>query len=79
MVDLGAPHSGKTALAAQIAKNSEFPFLKICSPENMIGFSEPAKCHAIKKVVVDFMFARETNKGGALAIRNTCTCNAHWA
>ena len=31
----GAPNSGKTALAAQIAKDSGFPFIKVCSPENI--------------------------------------------
>uniref|UniRef100_A0A4W4GFT9 Vesicle-fusing ATPase n=1 Tax=Electrophorus electricus TaxID=8005 RepID=A0A4W4GFT9_ELEEL len=47
----GPPHSGKTALAAQIAEDSQFPFIKICSPDKMIGFSETAKCQAIKKVL----------------------------
>ena len=46
----GPAGSGKTALAAQIAKNSDFPFVKVCSPENMIGFHEAAKCQTIKKV-----------------------------
>jgi vesicle-fusing ATPase len=46
----GPPSCGKTALAAQIAKTSDFPFLKICSPENMVGYHEAAKCQAIKKV-----------------------------
>ncbi|XP_066554791.1 vesicle-fusing ATPase isoform X3 [Amia ocellicauda] len=49
----GPPHSGKTALAAKISEQSEFPFIKICSPEKMIGFSEIAKCQAIKKVFDD--------------------------
>ncbi|KAK2193402.1 hypothetical protein NP493_13g06000 [Ridgeia piscesae] len=49
----GPPNSGKTALAATIAKNSDFPFLKICTPENMIGFHETAKCLAIKKIFDD--------------------------
>ena len=47
----GPPSCGKTALAAQIAKNSDFPFMKICSPENMVGYHEAAKCQAIKKVI----------------------------
>lgn len=46
----GPPHSGKTALAAKISEESNFPFIKICSPDKMIGFSETAKCQAIKKV-----------------------------
>ncbi|XP_056010319.1 vesicle-fusing ATPase-like isoform X2 [Ostrea edulis] len=49
----GPPHSGKTSLAAQIAKNSDFPFIKVISPENMIGFTEPAKCQTIKKMFDD--------------------------
>ena len=44
---------GKTALAASLAKESDFPFIKILTPENMIGFSEGAKCGAIKKVFDD--------------------------
>lgn len=47
---LGPPNSGKTALAVKIAEDSQFPFIKICSPDKMIGFSEIAKCQAIKKV-----------------------------
>ncbi|XP_008579648.1 PREDICTED: vesicle-fusing ATPase [Galeopterus variegatus] len=49
----GPPHSGKTALAAQIAEESNFPFIKICSPDKMIGFSETAKCQAMKKIFDD--------------------------
>uniref|UniRef100_A0A9J7YKF1 Vesicle-fusing ATPase n=1 Tax=Cyprinus carpio carpio TaxID=630221 RepID=A0A9J7YKF1_CYPCA len=46
----GPPHSGKTALAAKISEDSQFPFIKICSPDKMIGHSEISKCQAIKKV-----------------------------
>jgi vesicle-fusing ATPase len=46
----GPPNAGKTALAAQLAKNSDFPFIKICSPDDMVGFSESAKCLQIRKV-----------------------------
>ncbi|KAK2893296.1 vesicle-fusing ATPase isoform X2 [Channa argus] len=49
----GPPHSGKTALAAKIAEESQFPFIKICSPDKMIGHSEISKCQAIKKVFDD--------------------------
>jgi len=49
----GAPNSGKTALAATLAKNSGFPFVKICSPEDMVGYTESAKCLRIKKVFDD--------------------------
>ncbi|XP_014218875.1 vesicle-fusing ATPase 2-like [Copidosoma floridanum] len=49
----GPPNAGKTALAAQIAKNSDFPFVKICAPEDMVGFTESAKCLSIRKIFDD--------------------------
>jgi len=49
----GAPNSGKTAIAATLAKQSGFPFVKVCSPEDMVGFTESAKCVRIKKVFED--------------------------
>lgn len=49
----GPPNAGKTALAAQLAKNSDFPFIKICSPEDMVGFNESSKCLQIRKVFDD--------------------------
>ena len=52
----GPPNAGKTALAAQLAKNSDFPFIKICSPDDMVGFSESAKCLQIRKVIRSVMF-----------------------
>lgn len=52
----GPPNSGKTALAAQIAKNSDFPFVKVCTPEDMVGFTESAKCLSIRKVGMKLIF-----------------------
>lgn len=49
----GAPNSGKTALAAKLAVDSEFPFIKLCSPDDMVGFTETAKCMQIRKVFDD--------------------------
>ncbi|XP_050532726.1 vesicle-fusing ATPase 1-like [Daktulosphaira vitifoliae] len=49
----GPPNSGKTALAAKLAKNSDFPFVKVCSPEDMVGFTENAKCMQIRKIFDD--------------------------
>lgn len=46
----GPPNSGKTALAAQLAKMSDFPFVKVCTPDEMVGFTENAKCLQIRKV-----------------------------
>lgn len=49
----GPPNSGKSALAAKIAKLSDFPFIKVCSPEDMIAYTESAKCLQIRKVFDD--------------------------
>ncbi|KAF8515015.1 P-loop containing nucleoside triphosphate hydrolase protein [Gautieria morchelliformis] len=49
----GPPGSGKTALAATIAKASEFPFIKLISPDSMVGFSESQQVAAISKIFAD--------------------------
>ncbi|KAJ3275890.1 transport between ER and Golgi ATPase protein [Terramyces sp. JEL0728] len=49
----GPVGSGKTALASTIAMSSEFPFIKLISPESMVGFTEQAKMGAISKVFND--------------------------
>ncbi|KAG0570681.1 hypothetical protein KC19_6G180100 [Ceratodon purpureus] len=49
----GPPSTGKTALAATIAIDSGFPFIKIVSAENMIGLQEPTKVSMIAKVFED--------------------------
>jgi vesicle-fusing ATPase len=49
----GPPASGKTALAARIAIDSGFPFIKLISPEDMVGFGEMAKVSHINKVFSD--------------------------
>ncbi|KDQ08889.1 hypothetical protein BOTBODRAFT_37587 [Botryobasidium botryosum FD-172 SS1] len=49
----GPPGSGKTALAATIAQASQFPFIKLVSPDSMVGFSESQKVAAISKVFQD--------------------------
>lgn len=49
----GPSGAGKTALAASIAMASEFPFIKLISPESMVGFSEAAKSAHINKVFND--------------------------
>ncbi|XP_063090042.1 vesicle-fusing ATPase-like [Cavia porcellus] len=49
----GPPHSGKTALAAKSAEESNLRFIKICSPNKMIGFYETCKCQAMKKIFDD--------------------------
>ncbi len=49
----GPPGSGKTALAAKMAADSGFPFIKLLSPENMIGFNEGAKIEYMRKIFDD--------------------------
>ncbi|XP_054156141.1 vesicle-fusing ATPase 1-like [Oppia nitens] len=49
----GSANAGKTALAAKLALESDFPFVKLCSPEDMVGFTETAKCMQIRKVFDD--------------------------
>ncbi|KAJ8660277.1 hypothetical protein O0I10_004139 [Lichtheimia ornata] len=49
----GPAGSGKTALAATIALESEFPFIKLISPETMVGMTESAKISEIHKVFND--------------------------
>jgi len=49
----GPPGSGKTALAAAIAKESEFPFIKLVSAENMVGFGDSQKIAYLNKVFND--------------------------
>lgn len=44
---------GKTALAATLGIESDFPFVKVVSADNMVGYSESAKVNAIVKVFED--------------------------
>uniref|UniRef100_A0A061RL63 Vesicle-fusing ATPase n=1 Tax=Tetraselmis sp. GSL018 TaxID=582737 RepID=A0A061RL63_9CHLO len=49
----GPMGAGTTALAATLGIESRFPFVKIISPDDMVGFSEQAKCAKISKVFDD--------------------------
>ena len=49
----GPRGSGKTALAAQVALKSEYPFVRLISPEDMLGFNEMAKANFINNVFAD--------------------------
>ncbi|GLI63735.1 hypothetical protein VaNZ11_006800 [Volvox africanus] len=49
----GPVGSGKSALAAAAAKNSDFPLCKVVSSESMAGFSEQAKANQIIKAFDD--------------------------
>lgn len=49
----GPAGAGKTALAATLGIESHFPFVKVISPDNMVGYTETAKASAIAKVFDD--------------------------
>ena len=49
----GPTGSGKTALAAKIALDSDYPFIKLVAPEDMVGFNEAAKIQHLSKVFMD--------------------------
>lgn len=49
----GPPGAGKSALAATLAMQSDFGFIKLISPESMIGMSEAQKVNALNKVFTD--------------------------
>ncbi|MCJ1252771.1 transport between ER and Golgi ATPase protein [Lignoscripta atroalba] len=49
----GPPGSGKTALAGKIAIDSEYPLIKLCTPDNMVGFNESMKIEHMRKIFDD--------------------------
>ena len=49
----GKQGCGKSAIAAKLALNSDFPFVKLISPEQFVGVSEYAKIQKIVKVFDD--------------------------
>jgi vesicle-fusing ATPase len=49
----GPPAAGKTAIAAKIAVDSGFPFVRMISADEMIGYGESSKCQMIHKVFMD--------------------------
>jgi vesicle-fusing ATPase len=49
----GRPGAGKTALAAHLALNSGFPYIKLIGPDEFIGWNEAAKCGRIQKYFED--------------------------
>jgi vesicle-fusing ATPase len=49
----GKVGTGKTALAATIAEGSDFPYVKMVSPERMVGQSEAGKCAKIARIFAD--------------------------
>lgn len=50
----GPPAAGQTALAGHLAKQTEFPFVKVISPADMIGYRDDfAKKDYLHKVFTD--------------------------
>ena len=70
----GPTGTGKTALAATIGIDSQFPYVKLISAENMVGFSEQAKAAQIAKVFDDAYRVRPlTLRLPACAVKGKCT------
>jgi len=49
----GPPGSGKTALAAKLAIDSGFPFIKLVTSQSMVGYSELAKVNQLETIFRD--------------------------
>lgn len=49
----GPNASGKTAVAAKVAVSSAFPFVRMISADEMIGYSDISKCQQIHKAFMD--------------------------
>eukprot|EP00163_Fabomonas_tropica_P023764 TRINITY_DN411_c0_g1_i1.p1 TRINITY_DN411_c0_g1~~TRINITY_DN411_c0_g1_i1.p1 ORF type:complete len:330 (+),score=75.30 TRINITY_DN411_c0_g1_i1:133-1122(+) len=49
----GPSGTGKTSIASTLALESEFPFVKLISPDKYVGVSESYKCQQIAKVFND--------------------------
>ena len=49
----GPSGAGKSALAATIAMESQFPFIKLISSEDMVGYAESQKISQLNKVFTD--------------------------
>jgi vesicle-fusing ATPase len=49
----GPPSTGKTAIAAKVAVDSGYPFIRMISADEMIGFSDTSKSQTIHKAFMD--------------------------
>ena len=49
----GVPNCGKTAIIAKLAVESCIPYIRIISPETLLGYDERQKCDSIQKVFED--------------------------
>jgi vesicle-fusing ATPase len=49
----GPSSSGKTAIAAKLAVDSGFPFVRLIAADEMIGYADSSKCQTIHKAFMD--------------------------
>ncbi|KAG8344649.1 putative vesicular fusion protein nsf [Trypanosoma vivax] len=49
----GLPGCGKSAVAAHLADKAEFPYVRVISSENMVGYGEAQKVNIIRKAFDD--------------------------
>ena len=52
----GPTGTGKTAIAAKLCFESQFPFVRMISADSMIGYSESQKCQTLLKVRLNSHF-----------------------
>jgi len=49
----GSSGAGKTSLAVRLARGSKYPYIKLISPETLVGYSETGKANKITKIFED--------------------------
>ena len=49
----GPPSCGKTAIGAKVAVSSQYPFVRMISADEMIGYSDASKCQEIHRAFLD--------------------------
>jgi len=49
----GYSGAGKTSLAVRLASASKYPYIKLISPETLVGYSETGKANKITKIFED--------------------------
>jgi hypothetical protein len=49
----GPAGTGKTALAAKLCTDSDFPYVRMISPDSMMGIGEHEKCSRLVKAFTD--------------------------
>ena len=68
----GPAGAGKTAIAATLGIDSGFPYVKVVSADNMVGWGETAKASQIAKVFDDAYKVRDAAVHATLGCWHAC-------